>query len=414
MKVDVLANSLRLARVAIVSAALALAWLAVRNAALGVLTEPAPDYAAYFWPLSPHVELNRVLRGKLSMTVPVSAEARTRLADVARNAPLLAEPFYAASMTSQARGRLSEAIARMEQATRRDPRLVQGHLLLIEQYAKAGRLAEATSEIAIALRLPLPDGVAERLMAALYQMSTDPRASAALARIFATNPAWRPSFVDYVSSRGDNPELLFKTLNESAARATAPGSSSEQTSFLEGLLAKKDYDRAYLAWVNFLPASVVDRATLVYDPDFRKLPGPAPFNWTLLSNEGASAEMTDGSRVPPGTALSVNFFGSGITHIAVQTLLAPPGNYQLSITAAGNSESALGGIFAWQVACLPGGTPIARLEFAGLKDRPITRRIAVTIPTTECGAQSLTLLGIPGETSAQTSGEFGAIRLTRQ
>ncbi len=329
-----------------------------------------------------------------------------KLAGAMRNAPLSSDPFFVAALHSRAIGRSARATQQMREASRRDPRLVPAHLFLIEQYLRAGDVAGAMAQIAIALRLPSEEGTDSHLMQALYLIARDPRAGGTLDRILAANPPWRSTFVQYVASHGGDPTVLFAALR---AKSPEEARVEEQRGFLNGLIAQRDYERAYLAWVNFLPANALGAISSVYDGTFHKMPGPPPFNWELFPGDSATAEMIDDSHVPPGTALAVNFFGDSRTRIAEQMLFLPSGNYALTAAATGNSESALGGSFAWEIACLPAHGPIARLEFAQLGPAPIARRIPVAVPAAQCKAQTLTLFGVPGETNAQVSAEFGAI-----
>ena len=390
-----------------------LLWFIVRNAGLLLLTTSAPDLALRLVPASPHAVIAQLQREAFAGSKP-STGALEKLSLTIRDTPLASEPFVAAALFSRARGQSVQATRQMLEASRRDPRLVAAHAFLIEQYVRSGQIREAIAQIAIALRLPSADGTNGRLMDALYLVAHDPRAGRALEQALAANPPWRSTFVQYVASRGEDPSILFTTLRSTPQSNQEDIKLEEQRSFLNGLIAKQDYERAYLAWVNFLPPSVLDRIAPIYDGTFKKLPGPGPFNWELFSDENATAEMIDESRVPPGSALAVNFFGSVPTRIADQLLFLPPGDYRLSVTAIGNSESAMGGSFAWEVNCLPSNTQIARVDFAGLSGVPITRRVSLTVAPQSCKAQQLSLMGIPGETSAQVSAEFGAMSIKHQ
>ena len=94
-------------------------------------------------------------------------------------------------------------------------------------------------------------------------------------------------------------------------------------------------------------------------------------------------------------------------------MFVPPGTYNLSIMAQGNSSSTMGGSFVWELSCLPAGTLAAKIDFDGLTDAPTTRRTPVAI-STDCMAQTLTLVGVAGETSAQINAEFSAVSLERR
>ena len=396
-------------RLIVIFGAALVAWFIIREAGLALLTASSPQLALSLVPASPSAVIAEAAEG-LSLAKTPGPDILAKLSGAMRNAPLASEPFFSAALHSRAIGQSAKATRQMREASRRDPRLVAAHLFLIEQSLRTGAVPEAMARIAIALRLPSDEGTDSHLMQALYLSARDARAGGTLNRILAANPPWRSTFVQYVASQSGDPNVLFTALRPASGKSPEQARVEEQRGFLNGLIAQRDYERAYLAWVNFLPGKTLGEISSVYDGAFRKMPGPPPFNWELFPGESATAEMIDDSRVPPGTALAVNFFGGSRTRIAEQMLFLPPGSYALTIAAVGNSESALGGGFAWEISCLPARSPIARLEFGGLSQTPIARRTSVAIPA-ECKAQTLTLFGVPGETNAQVSAEFGAISL---
>ncbi len=380
-----------------------LAGLVLRNAALLVVAENTPAPALSLRPPATGAPRRDPAPASRGSAGPFAA---------AVNPSLAAEPFFAAALESRDRGRRALAIRQMEEANRRDPRLTAAYVFLIEEYVRTGRIDEAIGKIAAVLRLPIDGERADRLMQALFLLASDAKARPVIQRALAANPPWRTGFIQFVARQGADPSLLFEVVRASAAEPT-PRQSDEQRSFLAGLIAKQDYERAYLAWINFLPANAIENVSSVYDGNFRHLPGPPPFNWQLFPGGGVAAEMVDSARVPPGTALSASFFGDSRTAIAGQTLLLPPGDYMLSIAAAGETSSALGGSFVWELACLPAASVVATIEFTSLSEAATIRRATFSLPA-QCKAQTLTLIGKPGETSAQISGEFGAISVKRR
>lgn len=330
----------------------------------------------------------------------------------ALSAPLRYEPFFAQAIVDRAAGRWTDALRAGEAARDREPRAVAVRGLLVEAYLHQRRYLAAIAQLgAIVDRSgdANPD-----LLKLLTLLADDPGTAGYVGRALRTNPRWRSSFVDYAGAHAENKGLLFKALLAGSTAVAITEQQASQTSFVNSLVAAGDYQRAYLAWVNFLPPQDVRHVDAIYDGNFRGFGGGSPFNWTFASNENAAVERSRDTALPGGTALDVQFYGGGTTTLATQTLLVPPGDYTFTATAMGSSGSHFGGALSWGITCLPSGVviPLARMTKFPTTPFRVTQR--VTIPADRCTAQQLMLTGEPGEVSSLIAAQFNHVALIGQ
>lgn len=395
-----------LVRKSIVAAlALLVAWLAVRTAIVGQTANIAPAVARSVAPGDPAALIAAANYPNGDLKPPTAEEAALLDRAVRRN-PLYYEPFLANAAFAAAHGEHRRAERLGEAARARDPRVVATHLLLLTEYARSGDLRAAVAEMT---PLAAISGVAgPALAAALTTISRTPQGERVVEAALRTNPRWRSAFVRQPA--GSSEGLAFRTLAAAPRGVPQAQNDDDRTSFLMRLVQAGDYQRAYLAWVNFLPASQ-SQTGAIYDGSFAKLPGLQPFNWTLTSNELGTAERRSDSALPGGTALDVNFFGGGETTLATETLFVQPGNYTFSLNGVADGGGKFAGALHWQLTCLPSGatTPLVTVsEFSG---RPFQASQPVTIPPSGCAAQQLSLTGEPGEVSTLLHAQFNGLRL---
>lgn len=396
-------------RALLVIGMIAVVWLIVRSTALAIVGSAgaaplarivAPDSAAALIDTS-GIRMAPARR-------PTGAQ-RSLLRRAAERSPLRYEPFYAQALVEQSAGRWPQAVRAGESARDRQPRTVAVRGMLLQAYLRQGRYAQAILEMnAIMARSVTAN---ENLLQLLTMLSDEPRTSAYVEAALRKNPRWRAPFIEYAGIHAANKAPLFKTLVTAPAGDSADQQRVNQTAFVNGLVQAGDYERAYLAWVNFLSPEDVARVQPVYDGDFRGYGGVAPFNWTLTNSASATTERTRDTILTGGHALDVQFFGGSATDLATQTLLVPPGTYDFSALASGSNDSRFGGALYWQITCLPSGktTQLARLTNFPTAAFRIGGRIIVS--ESGCVAQKLTLRGEAGEISALIAAQFTDIRL---
>jgi hypothetical protein len=386
--------------------ALVLIWLIARQLVLVLLTSSPNLPIAPLWPVSgatviaqSNARTLEVMRGD-----PATAD---RLRRALLRDPLAPEPFYAAAVIRIRKGDRTGAISLLEQARRREPRWVAPRLLLAQQYLLAGKVDRAVSEVSGLLRLGT--GVGGQLLDALVPLSKDPATRPAILAALRRDPGLRQSFISHVTRQGGDASLLFKSLVSAPDVASA---SDEQAAIVNMLAGSGDFQRAYLAWINFLPEKALSGIAFVYDGDFAGLPGPPPFNWRLHADGSGNAELIGKSSLPQGTALEANYYSEQPATLAEQTIVLEPGSYSFSYSVTGSRDGDLGGSLGWSLRCLDkAGSELMRSAL--LPTRPTRVDVRFTVPATGCTAQKLSLVGASGDVPATIRAEYSGLTVTR-
>jgi hypothetical protein len=387
--------------------ALVAIWLIVRQAVIVLLASSPNLPIPPLWP----VDGSTVIAQSDVRTV-VTMKGNPAIADRLRNVvvdiPLAPEPFYAAALVSIGRGDRAGATRLLEQARRREPRWVTPRLLLAQQYMLAGKAAGAVSEIAGINRLDSTLG--SQLVEALVPLSKDPTTRVAVLSALRGDPGLREAFINHVTRKGGDAALLFKSL------VAAPGGSSvadDQAAVVNMLAGNGDFQRAYLAWINFLPENALSGIAFIYDGNFAGLPGTPPFNWRLSNDGSGNAELTRKSTLPQGTALEANYFSEQPAMLAEQTVVLEPGSYVFSYSVTGSRDADLGGSLGWSLRCLDKqGTELLRSGL--LPPRPTRVDVRFVVPATGCAAQELSLVGVSGDMATTIRAEYSGLTVTRQ
>ncbi|MDH7975775.1 hypothetical protein QH494_26625 [Sphingomonas sp. AR_OL41] len=319
---------------------------------------------------------SRLLSGRTSDADLEIAHSVARAAPMGSDA-LLSAGLFAASKNDGVRARVL-----VGEALRRDPRSATARLYFMDHAMRDHRYSEVVSQ---GDRLTYIRPSLTPLITQIFaQIVTDPAARPALAAGLTNKPLWQGSFFAQLRLRGVDPRLTFQLLNDSSRRDDVTLSEQDQLAY--NLFTKGDYDRAYLAWLNFLPSDAIKKVSPVYDSGFDGLPGGRPFNWQLLGGAGAAVTIEDGS-------LSVDYFGRAPMRLAQESLLLPAGRYRLATTANATREN-VDGILTWQVICLPANKVIIDLDLNKLPVRSATFATAFVVPD-GCAAQILALSGSP-------------------
>jgi len=301
------------------------------------------------------------------------------------------------ALVAAAKGDTPRARALMELALRSDGRSVRPRLWLIDH---ALRHRDYPTAVALLDRLitVIPSRRAQTV-AAMAAIVRDPASHPAITKMLATNPVWREDFLYAVNQQGMPPDAIFRLTAQNSAKASA---LFEQSALLQTLLKNHEYERAYLAWINFLPETSLKQVGAIYDTEFANLAGPAPFNWQLLNSPDGSAEF----RAPRG--LTASYLGAAPATLAQQTILLSPGRYRLSTIASGRDEY---NQLAWVIACERGGDPVVTTRLLKLSDGRQKYSSMFQIPASGCEAQQLALTGTPGEFPRTADAQIDAVHI---
>ncbi|MFA5963293.1 MAG: hypothetical protein WC804_04675 [Sphingomonas sp.] len=278
-------------------------------------------------------------------------------------------------------GRRDAARPIMQEVVRRDPRATSARVWLMTDALGRNDLATAVSQIERLMSVDV--GQRSAYFPILAEIARQPRAERPLMAALASGVSWRTEFLGYLTTRGVDPARIFRLSAGTAGKAASAGDSAQGGLILQ-LIARGDYDGAYLAWVNFLPPDALAKVASVYDGSFVGLPGPKPFNWSFNDGDAASVGIDRGS------GLRIEYSGGQSARLASQTILLKPGSYTLDYFAKGSGEVADGGTLGWHLLCLPSSKPVLDLPIAGLGDS-VTGHSARFVVPNDCNAQLLSI-----------------------
>lgn len=315
---------------------------------------------------------------------------------------LVADPLDPVALTylglaADKKGETVRARALMTLAVRSDGRALRARLWIMDQDLRNRNFGSAIEHFDRLVRIGPPG--TSGLINAMAGIVRDPASHAPLARKLASNPPWRAAFLYALNQQGVSPDVIYQLTPQDSAKSQV---LFEQSALLQSLLKSKEYERAYLAWINFLPESSLKELGPVYDPRFEKMPGPLPFNWQLTDGTEGSSEI----RAPRG--LNVSYLGGNVAILAEQTLLLSPGPYRLSTIASGSDDN---NQLAWTVTCPGSNEPLQSLKITGLKGDRQRFTMQFQIPAANCGAQRLALTGSPTEFPRTASALFDSVAI---
>lgn len=377
---------------------LALGLLALSVMATAQFATPASSLFGWSYSATAE-ELARV-----QARAPTDARIATLAVRALRDQPIAAEPLIAAALAA---GDLksSSAAEQMREAKRRQPRIVAVRAWLATHYLSQQDYRRAFVELnrLVALR---PD-MAKALNPVLLSAARTPGGWREVNRAAAAGPAWKASFVtDLMQRQTDESENAAFALIAGDGAGRAKQDNLQQL-LLQRLVARGEYERAYLAWLNFLPVEAMAGVGLVYDPEFRRMPGLPPFNWSILPTDAGLAEYAVGG------GIDLRFYGTATAPLLRQTILLPPANYALTVAARNATGSESGATIVVGVQCAGTKTALAEIPLSGLGAELRSYGAVVTVPEQGCPAQSLTIVGSPGDAAGEVNAHVRSISLKR-
>jgi hypothetical protein len=377
-------NAARIAAAA--AASLLLGWWVVKTSAVDALVRSSPAAAAAVAPTHPGVQLALAMRGVELGVVEIDRDRRERATAALARAPLAEEPFLLAALAAISNGRSDEAEALLVETRRRNPRLRQPRLFLIDRYLRDGRIAEAGVELATLHRLiPL---VTDTLAPQLAVMARDPGISEQVIRMLGNDRDLQQAVLNHLAANAGDPDLILR-IAAVGPRTVSRNGLPWQQGLLDTLVERGEHDRAVRLWRGFagLPASTDAKG--VHDGRFQGLPGAPPFNWAIIEGTAGTAELS------PAPALQVDYFGRETADLVRQLMTLRPGRYRLQFRAEGNAkgdDSRVG----WRVVCAASNIQLAEVALRDVTASPRTIAGEFNVPA-DCPAQSLRLTGTAGE-----------------
>jgi hypothetical protein len=356
--------------------------------AVDALVRANPLLAASFSPDDPRIATTlamREFRQKQGDVTP--AIAKSAIGSL-QKAPLIEEPFLLAALDSLIRGDEARAERLLIEARRRNPRSQMPRILLLDRHLRSGRVQEAASEITAIGRL-VP-GATQVLVPQLAKFAEDPKRRGPLAQVIRSDPHIRTLLLDHLAANGADPEVVLGLSGPIRPPSAGVPPPDWQRLLLNSLVTEGKVEEGRQLWRRFvgMPASGPESA--VYDGDFQRLPGPAPFNWELIGGAAGAAEFVKAS------GLQVEYYGRADARLASQLLTLKPGRYRLTFRATGDAPKS-GSSVTWRVSCEPGKTELAAIPVANLSYAPRQIGGDFVVPATGCTGQWLLLTGNPAE-----------------
>jgi hypothetical protein len=249
---------------------------------------------------------------------------------------------------------------------------------------------EAASRYADVLMRTRPD-LQTYVVAYLARLAETPQASQLVRALIVSNPPWRSAFLSQMPSRisdGRTPLNLLLALQKTAA----PPTPAEVSSYLNFLLSRQQFDLAYYAWLQFLPAEQLARASALFNGSFETVPSGLPFDWTIRSGSGVTLNIA--RRLDKGGERALNIeFGEGRVNFGTvsQVTMLTPGRYRFVGSRRGTVTGRRG--LVWRIACLGTAKPLGHGSMdLGFYQRWQQFEFEFTVPASDCRAQNVELV----------------------
>lgn len=352
-------------------------WLAVMT----FLPRAVPAAAAW-GAIDPELTFRAANRRLVEQKGVLSEEDYRRIEAATRREPIADEPFLFFGLRAVTAGNLDGAEQLLAEARDRNPRNKLARLALLSLYLRTNRVPQAGAELSAFSRL---EGRASRfLVPELLPLVRDPRTRDAVVGAIGDQPLMAELLERLVQDGIDVDTIL--TLSRRQPARTDGTFAAWQSALLTRMVEAGQVRPARALWSRFVGTNPDGP---VYDPEFRGLRGPPPFNWTLASNDIGAAETARGG------GLEIDYFGRRAGPLAEQLLLLAPGRYRLEFRAEGGAD-AQGSRIVARIACRAGGNALGQIVLQGLTYTPRGAAIDFTVPG-GCDAQRLGFYGEAGE-----------------
>ena len=376
----------RLPRAAIgLGAAILLGYFVIRVSAADALLQLGTDAPAMVSPAHAEARLRRAY-DELRLTGAASGESRRAALEAYRTAPLSEVPLLIAAREARNGGDDARSDRLLAAAVRRNPRSRYALLLQLEQDLRLGRDREAAVRMAVLTRLF--SDVGGILVSEIARMAADPDTRAAAVQVMAGDPGLKAQVLEALARRGTDPDVVLELAGPLPALAPGAAVPRWQQLLISGLVDRGELARAHAIWSRLLGDDGSPRDRGLYDPEFRGLPGPPPFNWVLEMSADGFAERSAGG-------LNVEYYGRNDARLASQLMLLPAGRYRLAFEAEGQAEGEEGQL-AWTVSCHPGDSVLVAVPIVGVEFTPKRFTGEFTVPQ-GCAGQWLRLSGESAE-----------------
>lgn len=324
-----------------------------------------------------------------------------------------------------ARGDAERARSLSLQAVAADPLNVAALRTLGLTFASSGDEARAEAVMTVASRLsrrdiPVQSWLVERKLAegdyesALYHadalMRRSPAASRTIVPLLSSSASGPEGTRFLVARLAEGPPWRTRMLNELTLAAPettravllglrstpTPPTTSEVQPYLALLIGARRYSQAHEDWLLLSPSASKE---IPYDGEFKGGRAAMPFNWSLPSSSGASAELTDAPDDLGARALLVSYDGFSQPPLPRQLMALAPGRYRLTGSAYTLTPEAHRRL-RWRISCADSSALLGVTASEGAAAAWDSFEVWFEVPETECSAQWLALQPLAGERRA--------------
>jgi hypothetical protein len=191
----------------------------------------------------------------------------------------------------------------------------------------------------------------------LVRIADDKNAASVLKAALAADPPWRSNFLQSLP-RGVSDEQIPLDLLLALRQTAKPPTQQDVNSYLDFLVQQRMYQLAYYTWLQFLPASDLRNAGLLYNGDFSGTPSGSPFDWHIVQGPGVTIDIEERPGTRGGHALVLDFeYGRVEYHSVRELVMLPLGHYRFASQYKGELSGPRG--LKWRISCAEGGEPLA-------------------------------------------------------
>lgn len=370
-----------LGRGGLLAGLLVVAWLALRSAIVTTTAAVAPATALRVSPGSPSalekLALAQVGQGAGMVSQDALPDARAAL--IAR--PIASVPFFVAARAAERADDTAAALRLMTAAIQRDPRNITVRNWLFDYYLRQGDIPRAIVQVDAIMRLR--PAVTFNMTRAIAPLLAVPGAVEAMAATLARNPPWSNTFIDTASRTDVTARSFYRLLELLSAEPNFRLSEFLVGQTVSLALARGDTEQALILYRKLAQLDANDTAPFASFESQR----PAPFGWTLTSNQSGYAERREAG---DGRDLYVEVYNDAIAgKFAAQSMVLPPGRYGLSVKLVADG-AAVSAALRWRVSCVRTGAELLRIDQPAAPPGVVALSGAFTVDGT-CREQSLAL-----------------------
>ena len=273
------------------------------------------------------------------------------------------------------------------------------HAWLLDYRFRTNQVAPAVTEADILLRQD--DQNWPVILPALIALTRDPRIIDPLARVLATRPYWRSTFLTRLGSDNPYPDATLALLTRLKAIGS-PAAKEELDPYFIKMADRLSPTQLFAQWVALLPPSAQSAGKgLLREGDFTGLDASPPFGWRLSPADGVYAERSTGP-AGMGSALYVSYSGERETVFANQELVLPAGRYRF-VGRAYAEDAIDAGVFRWSIVCMTKGATgvLATAPVNPVPGQLGRYAVEFDVPS-KCDQQQLALTGTARDTTFDT------------